>query len=214
MKKLLFAIAAVFAAAACTSPNGAQENVEENDAKAGKVLLVVDLQKDFIDGSLQAANGLDVVPVVNGLKNDFDRICFTLDWHPSNHCSFKDFGGIWPVHCVQYTAGASLPDCILEGLSSDKYDVVLKGRDQAAEEYGAFAAEGSVAEIFHKGDEVVVCGIAAEYCVLETLKNVMKAAEELELKVSVCLKGTAFITEYTPLIEYMAENNIPEYTVE
>ncbi|MCQ2129844.1 MAG: isochorismatase family protein [Bacteroidales bacterium] len=211
MKKIIIAFAAAMMALVACNQTANVNPTETNMEVNRKVLLVVDLQKDFIDGTLQAANGREIVPVVDSIKNSFDRICFTLDWHPSNHCSFTDFGGIWPVHCVQYTAGASLPDCILTGVSSDKYDVVLKGRDQAAEEYGAFAAEGSVAEVFHNGDEVVVCGIAAEYCVLETLKNIMKEAENLNLKVSVCLDAVAYITEYTPLVEYMKENNIPAY---
>lgn len=59
-------------------------------------LLVVDVQNDFIDGTLSLKNcpskhnGEEVVPIINNLINqsNFDVIAYTLDWHPENHCSF------------------------------------------------------------------------------------------------------------------------------
>ena len=79
------------------------------------ILLAVDLQKDFIDGTLTVPGAAGVLPAINAVKNQFDRVYFTLDWHPVNHCSFKAQGGPWPVHCVHHTAGASIPDNMLEG---------------------------------------------------------------------------------------------------
>lgn len=61
-------------------------------------LLVVDVQNDFIDGSLALINcgakqdGAEVVPVINELIDTvpFDVVAYTLDWHPKDHCSFVD----------------------------------------------------------------------------------------------------------------------------
>ena len=75
-----------------------------------KILLAVDLQKDFIDGSLTVPNAFTVIPEINRVKKDFDLVYFTLDWHPLNHCSFKAQGGPWPPHCIHHTAGASIPE--------------------------------------------------------------------------------------------------------
>ena len=60
--------------------------------------LIVDVQNDFIDGTLALKNcpakqdGADVVPVINELieTTPFDAIAYTLDWHPKDHCSFFD----------------------------------------------------------------------------------------------------------------------------
>lgn len=60
--------------------------------------LIVDVQHDFIDGSLALKNcpakqdGVEVVPVINSLieKVPFDVVAYTLDWHPEDHCSFID----------------------------------------------------------------------------------------------------------------------------
>lgn len=61
-------------------------------------LLIVDVQNDFIDGSLALRaceakqDGADVVEPINYLlKNGlFDKIIYSLDWHPDNHISFYE----------------------------------------------------------------------------------------------------------------------------
>ena len=69
-------------------------------------LLLVDIQNDFISGSLALKNcpagedGEDVVPVIQHLLSQslFDVICYSYDWHPSNHCSFIDNVSLYPLH--------------------------------------------------------------------------------------------------------------------
>lgn len=61
-------------------------------------LIVIDVQNDFIDGSLAIRNcpagqeGKDVVPVINELLQtvSFDYVFYTFDWHPEDHVSFID----------------------------------------------------------------------------------------------------------------------------
>jgi len=175
-----------------------------------KIMLAVDLQKDFIDGSLAVKDAYKVIPVINEEKKKFDLVYFTLDWHPSNHCSFKEQGGLWPAHCVHHTAGASLPDEVLNGLEESRIRFKLKGCDSSKEEYGALAGTDAK-DYFENGDEVVICGIASEYCVLETLKNITKLASSIDLKIKVFLKGTARFASYDTLQAYMSENGIEEY---
>nr|XP_003700152.2 PREDICTED: nicotinamidase-like [Megachile rotundata] len=63
-----------------------------------KALLVVDVQNDFIDGSLALRrcgcnqDGVDVIEPINRLirKGHFDNIIYSLDWHPENHISFYE----------------------------------------------------------------------------------------------------------------------------
>uniref|UniRef100_A0A0N4Z7C5 nicotinamidase n=1 Tax=Parastrongyloides trichosuri TaxID=131310 RepID=A0A0N4Z7C5_PARTI len=67
------------------------ENIEKNCA-----LIIVDVQNDFMNGSLCIKNGpagedpLEIVDPINLLitSNFFDCIIFTKDWHPPNHISF------------------------------------------------------------------------------------------------------------------------------
>ena len=87
-------------------------------------LLLIDLQPDFMAGGpLAVAGGEEVVPVVNALARRFEHVILTQDWHPLGHISFAATHGmepygvvqaaygaqtLWPVHCVQHTAGAAL----------------------------------------------------------------------------------------------------------
>lgn len=61
-------------------------------------LIVVDVQNDFLDGSLALRNcpagqdGLGVIPAINSVLDhvNFDLVVYTRDWHPSNHISFLE----------------------------------------------------------------------------------------------------------------------------
>lgn len=201
----LTAISALF----FTSCNNTQNNNQTTEMTPRKILLVVDLQKDFINGNLSATDAEPIVPRIDSIKTQFDAVYFTLDWHPANHCSFAAQGGPWPVHCVHYTLGASLPDCMLLGLDESKTRFFVKGCDPAVEEYGAFSTlTKETQDLFNAGDEVVVCGIAAEYCVLETLKNVVRLSKEVGFTVKVYMDGVACIVNNDPLLEYMKEEGI------
>lgn len=209
--KTIAAALAVAAMVSCTETKNQSENVMKRTEPAN-IMVVVDLQKDFIDGNLPATDGTRVVEPIKSVLTDFDRVYFTLDWHPWNHCSFKANGGIWPQHCVRYTVGAALPDGILDSLNIDNVRFLPKGQAQDKEEYGQF--ENTVAseqDLFVNGDKVVVCGIAAEYCVLETLKNLVRLSQEVDFELSVYLEGVASIESNEPLVTYMNENNIKIY---
>ena len=172
-----------------------------------KILLAVDLQNDFIDGSLAVPGAGSVIPVINAAKHDYDLLYLTLDWHCTGHCSFKEQGGPWPVHCVHHTHGAAVPDCILDGMDEGRMRFYLKG--QTVEQYGAFAdVTPSTQDWFRPGDEVTVCGIASEYCVLETLKNVQAIAEAVGFKVRLWLAATAKFDSYKPILDFAAEKGL------
>ena len=53
------------------------------------VLLVIDVQYDFMPGgALAVPDGDAVVPVINALARRFDQVVLTQDWHPREHVSF------------------------------------------------------------------------------------------------------------------------------
>ncbi|MCS7385050.1 MAG: isochorismatase family protein, partial [archaeon GB-1867-097] len=74
-------------------------------------LIIVDVQKDFCPGgALPVPEGDKIIPNLNKYVEIFrkngGKIYATRDWHPENHISFKEYGGLWPKHCVQGTEGA------------------------------------------------------------------------------------------------------------
>ncbi|KAF4518780.1 hypothetical protein B566_EDAN005400 [Ephemera danica] len=69
-------------------------------------LLVIDVQNDFISGSLSLSdcpakhNGEEVIKPINALLDSvrFDAVFYSLDWHPSDHASFVDNVGLRKMH--------------------------------------------------------------------------------------------------------------------
>ena len=136
----------------------------------GRALVVVDFQNDFAspDGALSVAGGDQLAPRINELmrSGDYDLVVATRDWHPADHGSFTERGGIWPVHCVQDTDGAALhPE-----LDSAAVDVIVdKGQDPGTEGYSGFDGTDLAALLRDRGiDRVTVAGLATDYCVRAT----------------------------------------------
>ena len=143
-----------------------------------KILLVIDLQRDFFDpsGSLYVKGSEALPEKIASIATDYDAVIFTLDWHPANHCSFKEQGGMWPSHCVAYTQGSGLADSMAEVMAQKPYEIMQKGSDPDKEEYGAFTdMEGfDVVRSWVEGCKTIdVCGIAGDYCVKESISSLL-----------------------------------------
>lgn len=135
-------------------------------------LIIVDLQKDFCPGgALAVPEGDQIVPVINTYIEHFQNhkglVVATRDWHPENHVSFKEFGGIWPIHCVQNTEGAEFH----ADLKLPKDVVIISKADTPDKEsYSGF--DGTNLDKILKGrgiTRIFVCGLATDYCVRATV---------------------------------------------
>jgi len=130
-------------------------------------LLLVDVQNDFCPGgALAVAEGDAVVPVLNdwiaAAVQGGSLVFASRDWHPADHVSFAEQGGIWPPHCVQDTPGASFhPDLELP----DDAAVVSKADQADREAYSAFDS-GELGEKLAAAGvrRLWVGGRATDYC--------------------------------------------------
>lgn len=140
-------------------------------------LLIVDLQNDFCPGGgLPVPEGDTVVPVLNRYIELFRGrslpIFASRDWHPPTTSHFRDYGGIWPVHCVRETEGARFHSALR--LPVDAI-VISKGMDPSRDDYSAFQArtESGVpfpAVLREMGiNSLYVGGLATDYCVKESV---------------------------------------------
>jgi nicotinamidase/pyrazinamidase len=139
-----------------------------------EALIVVDVQNDFCPGgALEVPDGDQVVEPVNELGSRVDFVVATRDWHPPDHSSFKEFGGPWPVHCVQGTTGAELHP----GVRREQIDFVIdKGQVRDLEGYSGF--EGTELERLLRErdvDVVHVAGLALDVCVRATALEARRA---------------------------------------
>jgi nicotinamidase/pyrazinamidase len=150
------------------------------------VLLVVDVQNDFIPGGALAVKEGDViVPLVNQLGAGFEHVILTQDWHTPGHVSFAsahagkkpfetislDYGTqvLWPDHCVQGTPGADFH----KDLKIPHAELIIrKGYREQMDSYSAFyeadgkTTTGLAGYVKDRGfRQVYLVGLATDFCV-------------------------------------------------
>lgn len=150
------------------------------------VLLVVDVQNDFIPGgALPVKEGDEIIPLVNRLAAGFQHVILTQDWHTPGHVSFAsshpgtkpfetitlDYGVqvLWPDHCVQGTPGADFH----KDLSIPHAELIIrKGYRRQMDSYSAFfeadgkTSTGLAGYLRDRGlKQVFLVGLATDFCV-------------------------------------------------
>ena len=137
-------------------------------------LVVIDVQNDFCEGGVLAAQFTStLIDPLNLLVEMCTAaelsVIFTRDWHPPDHNSFLSQGGPWPPHCVWNTHGAAFGT----GLRVAPTAIVIdKGVARADDGYSMFDRTSLTDTLTHLGvSELAVCGIAAEYCVLASVRD-------------------------------------------
>lgn len=172
-----------------------------------RALLLVDIQNDFLPGgALGVSDGDQILPVVEGLRHQFSRVIATQDWHPADHGSFAanhpgkepgdeiELGGVpqilWPVHCVQGSAGAELaPGLGREGLERifrkgtrpqvDSYSAFFDNAEECSTGLGEYLRETGV-------EEVWIAGLATDYCVLFSVLDARRLGFRVRVVAPAC----------------------------
>jgi nicotinamidase/pyrazinamidase len=150
------------------------------------VLLVIDVQNDFLPGgALAVPQGDQVIAVINRIAPRFAHLIATQDWHPAGHVSFAsshpgrqpfetvelDYGAqvLWPDHCVQGRPGAQLAAAL--DLTRAQA-IIRKGYHAHTDSYSAFVEADRVtptglASLLRECGitEVYCCGLATDFCV-------------------------------------------------
>lgn len=171
------------------------------------VLLVVDLQYDFLPGgSLAVAGGDTIIAPINALGRKFQHIIFTQDWHPKGHISFasghpgkRPFESIelpygqqvlWPDHCVQGTHGAALSTA----LDLPRAELVIrKGYNATVDSYSGFQEADRETRTGLAGyleerqlRRLFITGLALDFCVGWTAIDARAAGFETYVVEDLC----------------------------
>jgi len=235
MKKSIIGAIVLIAALAMTGCNNEkkekkqQENVQKTETKAEKpqlpnrLLLIVDPQIDFTTGSLATAKGPAAMDYLakalnEGAWKNYGWIIVTQDAHPKNHCSFVEQGGVFPPHCVEGTEGMNVYPALQEVLTNITPNIpnihyMFKGNLPEKEEFSIFQNEQSgeklrrTIEEFEHFEGIDICGIATDYCVYETSKDLIAFYPAKQVRiVTNCL--AAVDDNDTKLADLMKENGI------
>lgn len=153
---------------------------DDHKDRYDNLLLIVDPQLDFITGSLKVKDAVKVMDFLLEWIDDniskIDIIVVTMDWHPYNHCSFEKNGGIWPIHCVKDSVGASIYSPLSKKLEeiqkkgNIRVEFIKKATEVDSEQYSAF--QENLPEYIFKTDKIYISGIAGDVCVRYTVSDI------------------------------------------
>ena len=92
-----------------------------------RFLVVVDMQKDFVDGALGSAEAVAIVPaVVNKIRSFDGEIFITYDTHFNNYMETAEGRNLPVPHCIKGTEGWQLDKDVAAALVGKAYVPVEK----------------------------------------------------------------------------------------
>lgn len=137
-----------------------------------KLLIVVDMQKDFVDGALANPNAQAIVPAVTEfVKNWKDDVFFTRDTHTEAYMDTLEGKKLPVIHCVKGTPGWEIID-ELKPFVKDVIDKPVFG----SWELGERIREGGY-------DDVTLIGVCTGICVISNAAIVRAANPETNVRV-------------------------------
>lgn len=138
-----------------------------------KTLVVVDMQKDFIDGALGTKEAVAIVPKVAEKIEEYrkagDQIIFTRDTHQKDYLNTQEGRNLPVEHCIEGTAGWQI---------SDKLEV--KPEDMVIDKvtFGYVWPKDMI-----KGDEIELIGLCTDICVISNALGLKAVYPEIPITV-------------------------------
>ena len=148
-----------------------------------KILVVVDMQKDFIDGALGTPEAVQIVPYVKASIEAFEgKVLFTRDTHFDQYMDTQEGKNLPVKHCIQGTPGWEIHPQLDTLRKTDPIDKITFGSSELP---NVLAREESI-------ESITFMGLCTDICVIS---NVMiTKAFFPEVPVIVDAKGCAGVT--------------------
>lgn len=143
-----------------------------------KLLIVVDYQKDFVDGALGFAGAaLLAAPIaahIEKCRSEGWRILFTFDTHKEDYLSTQE-GRLLPVpHCLKGSEGWQLYGAVADVRREG--DICIEKGALGSHELMAYLLE-------HPAGEIQLCGLVSNMCVISNAVIVKAALPEAKVTV-------------------------------
>ncbi|MBR6874270.1 MAG: cysteine hydrolase [Ruminococcus sp.] len=151
-----------------------------------KILIAVDLQKDFVDGALGSPEAVAITEPAAEKIRAFDGVIFvTLDTHFENYMETAEGRKLPVPHCIKNTEGWQLNDKIAEALAGKNYTLVEKNTFGSVELPG-LAAQAAGGEDF----EIELIGLCTDICVVSNVMLLKARFPEVKITVdAACCAG-------------------------
>ena len=150
-----------------------------------KLLIVVDMQNDFIDGALGTKEAVAIVPAVKAKIEEYrsmnNQVVFTYDTHQSNYLETQEGKNLPVVHCVENTEGWQI---------SDKLEVA-QSKVFKKPSFGSLELAEYVATISDL-EEIELVGLCTDICVISNAFILKAKLPEVKISVdSKCCAGVS-----------------------
>ncbi len=151
-----------------------------------KILIVVDMQKDFVDGSLGTKEAEGIVEAVAAKIRDFDgEIIATQDTHTPDYLNTAEGKKLPVPHCIRLTQGWQLHEKIVEALAKKEYRLIEKGT------FGSVDLVDAVRTIRGTDEaELEFVGLCTDICVVSNVLLLKAYFPEMTMRVDAgCCAG-------------------------
>jgi nicotinamidase-related amidase len=156
-----------------------------------KYLIVVDMQNDFITGSLGSELAKAIVPnVVEKVKNFEGKIIFTRDTHFADYMQTQEGKNLPVEHCIKDTDGWQICD--------ELKPYVNKVVDKIT--FGSTNLPKMLQDYDEKIEQIELCGLCTDICVISNAIVLKAAFPEAKIAVdSNCCAGVTVESHNTAL---------------
>ena len=156
-----------------------------------KYLIVVDMQNDFISGSLGSELAKAIVPnVVQKVKNFDGKTIFTRDTHFADYMQTQEGKNLPVEHCIKDTKGWQICD-ELKPYVNDVVDKIT---------FGSVDLPKILSDYNEKIEEIELCGLCTDICVISNAMILKATFPEVKISVdSNCCAGVSVESHNTAL---------------
>ncbi len=152
-----------------------------------KYLIVIDVQKDFVDGALGTKEAQEMYPgVLEKIKSFDGTIWMTKDTHQSDYLQTQEGKNLPVEHCIEGSDGWEFPE-ELKKLAKEKYAVIYNKPT-----FGSIKMAEDLKNLYEKGEleSVELVGLCTDICVVSNALLLKANMPELPLSVdSSCCAG-------------------------
>ena len=154
-----------------------------------KTLIIVDMQNDFLTGSLaNPAAAAIVEPMIEYIRNFEGDIIFTQDIHEDNYLNTQEGRNLPIEHCILHTHGSQIQSDLLRTVKEEWYPA------HEEDEYSTCSVHkrcfGDIRTLIpilesRWPDEIYICGTCTDICVVSVALNLKAHFSETKMY---CLK--------------------------
>ncbi|MBQ9886348.1 MAG: cysteine hydrolase [Lachnospiraceae bacterium] len=152
-----------------------------------KILIVVDMQNDFIDGALGTAEAVEIVPAVIAKIKSYDGLVIaTRDTHQENYLSTQEGRNLPVKHCIENTFGWKIREEIYKALKEKNAEIFNK-ITFGSRELALYLADKAKQDAI---EEIELIGLCTDICVISNAMLIKAFLPEVKIKVdAACCAG-------------------------